>query len=88
MVLPAEVALRLVLDPLQIATPLLGVTAVGGERPSTTKVAEIYIIIAKIRNTEEEIDVAQNKDEADKLVIQYTQFYDRRYKIFKRLKRY
>jgi len=39
-VLPAEVADRFVLVPLQIATPLLGVTAVGAEGAFTTKLAE------------------------------------------------
>jgi hypothetical protein len=42
-VLPAEVALRLVLVPLQIVIPLLGVTGVGAEGNALTVIKAVAI---------------------------------------------
>jgi len=44
MVLPAEVAFRLVLAPLQIATPLLGVTEVGAAGNALTVIADVVLV--------------------------------------------
>ena len=47
----------------------------------------VYNIIGVCQRREEVIDVAQNKEEADKLVGRYKIEYGRGWKIFKRIQR-
>ena len=48
---------------------------------------QVYDIIGVCQRREEVIDVAQNKEEADKLVGRYKIEYGRGWKIFKRIQR-